>query len=70
MNEKQIIQTLMLKIEECRNAQQAYFNNKNDVNLRLSKGNEAELDSYLKHLKRMGYKPEQNNNNATQKAIF
>lgn len=70
MTEKQIIQTLMLKVEQARTAQNNYFNSRNDVNLRTSKSKEAELDAYLKQLRRMGYQPESNNITAKQNSIF
>lgn len=69
MDEKTIIQTLMLKVEEVRYAQNAYFNSRNDTNLGISKGKEKELDEYLKQLRRMGYQPAQSNT-AAQKSIF
>lgn len=70
MNEKTIIQTLMLKVEEVRNAQNAYFNSRNDTNMGISKGKEKELDEYLKQLRRMGYQPSSQNNTSAQKPLF
>lgn len=70
MTEKQIIETLMLKTEEARTAQTYYFKNRNDVNLRASKGKEAALDAYLKELKRIGYNPENVKTKTEQKNIF
>lgn len=56
--EKQIIERLMAKVIEMRQAQKDYFARKMQADLKKSKSLESELDEYLVHLTRKGYKAE------------
>lgn len=58
MTEKEIIERLIAKAEAAREAQNAYFKSNNNVNLRLSRAKEFNLDSFLKELRKRGYNPD------------
>ncbi len=58
MTEKEIIERLMAKAEAARESQNYYFKNRNDVNLRLSKAKEFNLDMFLKELRKRGFNPD------------
>lgn len=55
MNESQLLNCLISKVNAVRDAQRAYFSSRNDVNLRRSKAAESDLDAFLRKLKRRGY---------------
>lgn len=64
------LERLMGKAQAVRDAQTLYFKSKNDVNLRLSKAAEGNLDAYLRHLTKMGYMPEKPASTSNQKLSF
>ncbi len=55
MTERILLTRLISKVEAVRAAQFAYFKHRNNVNLRISKAKEADLDAFLKELRRRGY---------------
>jgi len=70
MTEKQIIESLMLKAAQVRQAQNTYFRQPNATNRRISMGLETSLDKYLQQLRRLGYKPESQQSTTEQNKLF
>jgi hypothetical protein len=70
MTEKQIIERLMFKISTLRRVQDNYFKTGDKHRLKESKGLEADLDSHLKHLRRLGYKEEDGQIITTEQKTF
>jgi len=58
MSEKEIIEKLILKAQEMRNAQAQYFLTRDPFRLKDSKGKETAFDEFVQHLRRLGYSPE------------
>lgn len=57
MTEREMIERLMLRVKECLDAQEYYFKNRNQVNLRLAKAKEGALRNALHALRKRGYAP-------------
>jgi hypothetical protein len=71
MTEKQIIERLMLKVEEMRQAQRQYFKNKDRINLKVSIAKEENVDAFMRQLKKNGYNPDnQQTETPTQNNLF
>jgi len=70
MSEKEIIELLMLKAEQMRQAQNNYFRQPNGTNRKISMGLETNLDKYLQQLRRLGYKPESQQSTTEQNKLF
>lgn len=70
MSERDDIELLMQRIQEVREAQRQYFNNRNDTNLRHCKALEQALDDLLKQLRRKGYDPDRFKTKTKQGGMF
>jgi hypothetical protein len=62
MTEREMIERLMLRAKECLDAQDYYFKNRMQGNLRVAKAKEAALKNAIYALTKRGYKPYIENN--------
>jgi len=70
MQERNDIELLMQRVLEMREAQVQYFNNRNNVNLRMSKARETVVDDLMKQFRKKGYDPNRFKNKTEQKNLF
>lgn len=60
-NDREIVERLIGKVEEMRKAQRDYFAQRKDSDKRKSIALEAEVDKWLRILRRRGYDPDKYN---------
>lgn len=70
MNEKEIIELLLARVEEMRTHQRDWFARKMPYDLQQSKAKEKEVDELCRRIRARGYNPDRFKTNIKQDKLF